>query len=89
MVHYFQKGKRYEKGLVKFKLKIEEDFAVYKDSYLDDLKRYKEEFVRDFIILIKNLELEIFNIDKQEWAEIRNEYNRQKEELLKKIKALE
>ena len=86
--HIFKKEKRYKKGLIDFKQKIEEDFYSYKNNYLDTLIRYKEDFIREFALLISTEKANISNINDEDWKEIRDDYIEQKEKLLAKLEAI-
>ena len=88
IIHYFRKEKRYKKGIKEYKEKIENDFNECRNNYLEDLKSFKEDFISKLSLKLSLLQVEIGNIDVDDWKEIRDKYRRQKEELMNKLSQL-
>ena len=85
LVNYFSKEKRYKKGLQIFKEEIINIYEESEDNCLNDFILYKNEFFKGLALKINIIYLKEINIDKQKWEDIKNNYNKKKNNIMKKI----
>ena len=89
LVHVFSKEKRYETGLRDFRIKIETDLNESENNALEDFKTFEEDFMIAIQQKFSALQMEIVNVDKEQWEDLKKKYAIQKNNMLKKFCALE
>lgn len=87
-VHTFQREKRYKNGLIVFKRKMKEDLYQFKKNILEDYKILEEDFITKLNLKLSAITTEIFDIDEENWKNIKVNYEKEKEKILRIIKEI-
>ena len=88
IVNYFNKEKRYKKGLEQFKEDIIKIFEEYENYFLENYTLYKNQFFKGLAIKMQIILKEINTVDKQKWEEIKSNYIQKKNKIIKKLSSL-
>ena len=83
LIHTFKKTKRYERGLIQFKESMKDDLYEYEKNCLDDLKTLEDDFINKINIRLKAIHMDIFNVDTEDWKEIKLDYFKKKENIMR------
>ena len=83
LIHTFKKTKRYERGLKQFKESMKDDLYEYEKNCLDDLKTLEDDFINKLNIRLKAIHMDIFNVDTEDWKEIKLDYFKKKENIMR------
>ena len=83
LIHTFKKTKRYERGLKQFKESMKDDLYEYEKNCLDDLKTLEDDFINKINIRLKAIHMDIFNVDTEDWKEIKLDYFKKKENIMR------
>ena len=85
LIHTFKKTKRYERGLIQFKESMKDDLYEYEKNCLDDLKTLEDDFINKINIRLKAIHMDIFNVDTEDWKEIKLDYFKKKENIMRTV----
>lgn len=72
-----------------FKKKIEFDLQESESNCLDDFQTFEEDFIKEFNQKLSAIQMDIVNVDKDVWEELKIKYAKQKNKIMKIIGAIE
>ena len=83
LVEIKRKEKRYRKGLIDFMKKIQIELNEAKNISLNNLNFWEDDLTRTINLELVAIESEINGLDQEEWEKLRNEYIKNKENIMK------
>ena len=78
VIHSLRKQHNYEKGLLEFRQKIDDELYEYKNSILEIINLLEEDYTKKFNLRLIAIQKDIVNIDNEEWKEVKEKYFKQK-----------
>ena len=62
---------------------MKDDLYEYEKNCLDDLKTLEDDFINKLNIRLKAIHMDIFNVDSENWKEIKLDYFKKKENIMR------
>ena len=86
--HFFGKSKKYKEGIEKFEKELINNLDDSEKNMLSDFDIYKDKFFKEFNMSLQNLKFNVDNVDEAKWQEIQNNYEIEKEKIMKRISTI-
>ena len=86
--HFVSKSKKYKEGVEKFEKELINNLNESEKNMINDFDIYKDKFFKDFNMSLQNLKFNVDHVDENKWAEIKNNYEIEKEKNMKRISSI-
>ena len=86
--HFVSKSKKYKEGVEKFEKELINNLNESEKNMINDFDIYKDKFFKDFNMSLQNLKFNVEHVDENKWAEIKNNYEIEKQKIMKRISSI-